>query len=138
MSGDRESYGDYSVDGETQLSVADTLDDQDVADALDRGYSPPDHYSASQHYGTTAWEEEHRETIDQRMVQEEPDSDPWAEDDLPPDEDGELSCEAGDRRAGRLTEDGDADVFGHDNGIDGAGASAEEAAMHVLPDEDSD
>lgn len=135
MAGDGETYGDYSVDDETQLSASDTLDDPDVADELDRGYSPPDHYSASQHYGVTPWEEEHRETIEQRMQQELPERDPWADDEPAPAEDGELDCQAGDRRAGRLSEDGDSDVFGHDVGIDGAAASAEEAAMHVLPDE---
>lgn len=136
MSSDPESYGDYSVDDETQLSASDTLDDPDVTDELDRGYSPPDHYSANQHYGTTPWEEEHRETLDQRLPQEEPETDPYAEDATTEPEDGELDCEAGDRRAGRLGEDGDSDVYGHDVGIDGAGASAEEAAIHILSDEE--
>jgi hypothetical protein len=136
MSGDPESYGDYSVDDETQLSASDTLDDPDVPDELDRGYSPPDYYSSSQHYGTTAWEEEHRETIAQRIRQEEPDTDPYAETDADEPEDGELDRESGGRRAGRLGAYGDSDVFGQDVGIDGAGASAEEAAVHILADED--
>lgn len=136
MSSDPESYGDYSVDDETQLSPSDMLDDPDVTDELDRGYSPPDYYSAGQHYGTTAWEEEHRETIDQRIRQEEPDADPYSERGESAPEDGELDCEAGGTRAGRLGEDGDSDVFGHDVGIDGAAASAEEAAVHILSDEE--
>lgn len=138
MSGDPESYGDYSVDDETQLSASDTLDDPDVTDELDRGYSPPDHYSTIQHYGTTAWEEEHRETIDQRIRQEEPDADPYSEVVAATPEDGELACEAGDLRAGRLGMGGDSDVFGRDLGIDGAAASAEEAAVHILADEEPD
>ena len=48
----------------------------------------------------------------------------------------------GDRRAGRLVdpdegvrEDEEKDLVAEDVGIDGAGASAEEAAMHVVTDE---
>ena len=48
----------------------------------------------------------------------------------------------GDRRAGRLVdpdegvrEDAEKDLVAEDVGIDGAGASAEEAAMHVASDE---
>jgi hypothetical protein len=139
---DSEIYGDYSVDDETQLSASDTLADPDVADELDRGYSPPDHYSAAQHYGTTPWEEEHRETIDQRLGQEEPERDPYADE---PDDglggpdgpaEGEIEREAGGRRAGRLGENPESDVFGSDLGIDGAAASAEEAAVHIIDGDD--
>ncbi|HYI58518.1 MAG TPA: DUF5709 domain-containing protein, partial [Microlunatus sp.] len=49
--------------------------------------------------------------------------------------------EVGDQRAGRLVdpnggigEDTDSELVGEDVGIDGAGASAEEAAVHVIPD----
>src|SRR6476659_7683016 len=94
--GDQEIYGDYSVDDEDQPGNIDDLGDGDVEDELDRGYSPPEKYSAGQGYGNTPWEEEHRETIDQRIGQEEPDVDPYAEvdgDDLPGD------GEVGDARA---------------------------------------
>ncbi len=50
--------------------------------------------------------------------------------------------EVGGRRAGRLVdpdegtgEDTEKDLFGTDVGIDGAAASAEEAAMHVVPED---
>ncbi len=50
--------------------------------------------------------------------------------------------EVGDRRAGRLVdpdqglgEDTDSELVGDDVGIDGAAASAEEAAMHVVPED---
>ena len=64
--------------------------------------------------------------------------------DIPDDLDGELiDEEVGDARAGRLTEeddgvrlDTDAELFAHDRGIDGGAASAEEAAVHVVPDDD--
>jgi hypothetical protein len=138
MDNDSETYGDYSVDDETQLSLADTLIDDDVEDQLDRGYSPPERYSGPQHYGTTPWEEEHRETIDQRLGQEVPEGDPYDEDEPAVDEGADWSCEAGDQRAGRLCGDTESDVIGHDVGIDGAAASAEEAAVHILSENDLD
>ena len=52
-----ESYGDYSIDDEDQLQPEDTLDDPDVEDALDRGYSPPEKYSPAQGFGNTPAEE---------------------------------------------------------------------------------
>ncbi|MGB0098681.1 MAG: DUF5709 domain-containing protein [Nocardioides sp.] len=134
--GDQEIYGDYSVDDEDQPGNIDDLGDSDVADELDRGYSPPERYSPGQGYGNTHWEEAHRETIDQRAGQEEPDIDP--DDDRPGFPDGR---EVGGRRAGRLVdpdqgrgEDVEQDLVGDDVGIDGAGASAEEAAMHIVED----
>ena len=49
--------------------------------------------------------------------------------------------EVGDVRAGRLVDpnegigpDADKDLIGEDVGIDGAAASAEEAAVHIVPD----
>jgi hypothetical protein len=135
--GDQEIYGDYSVDDEDQPGNLEDLPDEDVADELDRGYSPPERYSAGQGYGNTPWEEEHRENIDQRIGQEEPDDDPYAEVDDDFLDDGEV----GDRRAGRLVdpdeglgEDVEKDLVGDDVGIDGAGASAEEAAVHIVED----
>jgi hypothetical protein len=139
---ERGSYGDYSVDEEDQPGAEDTLQDADDPDDLmDRGYSPPEHYSAGEGYGNTPWEEEHRESIDQRLRQEIPDRDPYAEDDSVVDEDVD-DGEVGDRRAGRLVdpdegvrEDTENDLVGEDVGIDGAGASAEEAAVHIVPDD---
>jgi Family of unknown function (DUF5709) len=135
--GDQEIYGGYSVDDEDQPGNIDDLGDPTVADELDRGYSPPEKYSAGQGYGNTPWEEEHREGIDQRIAQEEPDVDPYAEtgDDFLDD------AEVGDVRAGRLVdtdqglgEDQEKDLVGDDVGIDDGAASAEEAAMHVVED----
>lgn len=138
---DQETYGEYSVDDEDQPVAEDQLLDQDVADEADRGYSPPERYSAAQGYGNTPWEEEHRETIDQRIGQEEPEPDPYDEKPVDDLRDGEV----GDRGAGRLvapdeglSEDTESDLVGTDVGIDGAAASAEEAAMHVVEDNPSD
>ncbi|WP_296603074.1 DUF5709 domain-containing protein [Nocardioides sp.] len=136
--GESEIYGDYSVDDEDQPSNIEDLGDGDVDDELDRGYSPPEHYSAGQGYGNTPWEEEHRENIDQRLRQEIPDTDPYAD---TGDEDVLDDGEVGTRRAGRLVdldeglgEDTEKDLVGTDVGIDGAAASAEEAAMHIVED----
>ena len=140
--GDQEIYGGYSVDDEDQPGNIDDLGDPTVADELDRGYSPPEKYSAGQGYGNTPWEEEHREGIDQRIAQEEPDVDPYAETDDARFDDVSLEDgEVGDKRAGRLVdsdqglgEDEEKDLVGDDVGIDGAAASAEEAAVHIVED----
>ncbi|WGY03174.1 MULTISPECIES: DUF5709 domain-containing protein [unclassified Nocardioides] len=137
---DPEQYDDYSVDDETQLQPEDTLADDDVADELDRGYSPPEKYSAGQRYGNTPWEQAHPQPLDDRLAEEEPEVDPAADPTGPEDPDAEVGGE----RAGRLVDpdeglgdDLEKDLVAEDVGIDGAGASAEEAAMHVIDDEDS-
>jgi hypothetical protein len=83
------------------------------------------------------------ESLDERLSEEEPDVDPWAEDgdDDREDEnalDEELGLDEADARSGRLVqpdqglgEDVDKQEVAFDVGIDGAGASAEEAAMHI-------
>jgi hypothetical protein len=147
----------YSLDDETQLQPEDTLVDQDLEDELDRGYSPPDSARGSSSFGTTAYEQSLDETIDQRILQEEEDpgsaygaphnesgldeervggDDPDA---IDAEDDWLGDAEVGDRRSGRLVapdegthEDEDHELYARDVGIDGAGASAEEAAMHII------
>ena len=110
------------------------FDDPD--ETLDSGYSPPEKYRG-EGFGTTADEALQGESLDERLRQEEPDTDPYAEvgEDL---DDGEVGTE----RAGRLVdpdegygEDTEKDLVGEDVGVDGAGASAEEAAVHVVEDD---
>jgi Family of unknown function (DUF5709) len=136
---DSEVYGGYSVDDEDQpQGDGDSMsDDRGLTEPLDEGYSPPEKWSVGQGYGNTPLEEELGETLDQRIAQEEPEPDPYAEEDVEDLDDGEV----GDARAGRLVapdegagEDEDPEMFADDAGIDGAGASAEEAAMHVVND----
>ncbi|MGY5123102.1 DUF5709 domain-containing protein [Streptomyces sp. 900105755] len=147
-----EAMGDevYQPDGsEVQddaglLDASDTLDYRAGEEALDEGYSPPERPWAVEHTGVTAAEGLRGETLDERLAEEVPDlgvpdgdglGDAW-------DTDGELlDDEVGDDRAGRLLapdegahEVTDSDLFASDRGLDGAGASAEEAAMHVIPD----
>lgn len=128
-----------------QLQPEDTLDDRGVEDVLDEGYSPPERPRGVTAKGVTAREEIEGETIDERHAQEEPEV--WEEAEAEADADildGPVTGEVGDARAGRLTspdegvlEDDEAALVGHDEGIDGAGASAEEAAVHIV-DEDAE
>jgi hypothetical protein len=134
----REDYGSYSVDDEDQPGAEDTLDDRGLDDPLDEGYSPPEKWSPAEKFGNTADEQLEGETLDQRLEQEIPDADPYADD-------GEDvgGPEVGVERSGRLVapdegahSDDEDSLVAEDVGIDGAAASAEEAAVHVVDDED--
>ncbi|MFJ9542975.1 DUF5709 domain-containing protein [Streptomyces sp. NPDC101225] len=128
------------------LDSEDTLVDDGVEDPLDRGWSPPERPWAVEHDGVTAAEARRGETLEQRLSEETPelvmsDGDGLGDCDG---SDGELlDNEVGDRRSGRLVapdegahEDDESALIATDVGIDGAAASAEEAAMHVV-DEDA-
>src|SRR5690606_12951345 len=112
-----------------QLQPEETLDDRGVDDVLDEGYSPPERWRST----------EDASRLDDRLAAEESESGDG--------DGGEYldDGEVGDRRAGRLVdpnggigEDVESELIGEDVGIDGAGASAEEAAVHVVPDEPYD
>jgi hypothetical protein len=125
---------------EDQLQPQDTLDDRGVDDVLDEGISPPEAYRGVNAKGTTTQEQIEGETIDERIAQEEPDV--WDGEPAPdagPDDvvDGPVGGEVGGDRTGRLGEDVDdpGSMTAEDEGIDGAGASAEEAAMHTIEDD---
>ena len=135
-----ESYNTYSVDDEDQpQGEGDSLvDDRGLAQPLDEGYSPPEKWSVAEGYGNTPLEEELGETLDQRIAQEEPEPDPY---ELAATETENVGGEVGDERAGRLVDpdrgiglDEEKDLVGEDVGIDGAAATAEEAAVHVVDD----
>ncbi|MGF9754600.1 DUF5709 domain-containing protein [Microvirga sp. 0TCS3.31] len=144
MTEDRETYLDMSIDDEDQLQSGDTLDDTDVDDVLDRGYSPPDRAPKGYDDYPTEAERLQGESLDEKLAEEEPDVDPYAEDDRDDDHEDEnaldeqLGLDEADERTGRLVApdegmgaDVDKQELAHDVGIDGAGASAEEAAMHI-------
>lgn len=128
------------------LDAEDTLENDGVDDPLDRGWSPPERPWAVEHRGVTASERRTGETLDQRLAEELPDLAAPDGDDLGDSEgtDGELlDNEVGAVRSGRLVapdegahEDEETALVATDVGIDGAAASAEEAAMHVV-DEDT-
>ena len=138
---ENETYNDYSVDDEDQpQGDGDSLvDDRGLTEPLDEGYSPPEKWSVAEGYGNTPLEEELGETLDQRLAQEEPEPDPY---ELAATETEDVGGEVGSVRAGRLVDedqglgpDEEKDLVGLDVGIDGAGASAEEAAVHVIDDD---
>jgi hypothetical protein len=140
--------GTYSTDTENQFQSEDTLIERGVDDALDEGYSPPERPYARGAFGPM-------ETMDQILAEEEPD--PASRINVLLDEDEQQRSDAaerdaefprygevGARRAGRLVapdsgfgEDDEAELVARDVGISGGGASAEEAAVHIIDDEPS-
>jgi hypothetical protein len=141
-SGENEIYNSYSVDDENQpQGDGDSLvDSRGLEEPLDEGYSPPEKWSPAEGYGNTPLEEEQGESLDQRLAQEEPEPDPYLE---AANETESVGGEVGADRAGRLVDedeglgpDEESEMVAEDVGIDGAGSSAEEAAVHVIdPDE---
>ncbi|MPY58912.1 DUF5709 domain-containing protein [Streptomyces spongiae] len=128
------------------LDSEDTLETDGVADPLDRGWSPPERPWAVERPDVTAAERQRGETLEQRLAEELPDI-RTADGDGIGDchgTDGEpLDNEVGTARSGRLVapdegahEDEESGLVATDVGIDGAAASAEEAAMHTV-DEDA-
>jgi hypothetical protein len=127
---------------------------------------PPERWSAGVRFGTTEEEQAEGESLDQLLAEEEPDDtlnlteaelsdeeeeeeeeEEEDEDDDAGDEDvdGLLLDDGPDPRAGRLVAedegahpDEEEDLVATDVGIDGGGATAEEAAMHVVEEDDYD
>ena len=142
---DRDEVDD---DVSEQLDELDTLEGNKFTDPLDEGVSPPEQPWAVNDWGTTAREEAEGEGLAGRLARELPEA--WARDDEgdglgdSTDSDGELlDDEVGDTRSGRLADNegdsaGDHELYAVDVGIDGAGASAEEAAVHLVRDDAED
>ncbi len=133
----------------TQGQPYDTLVERGVDDVLDEGYSPPEKWSAAERFGNTLEEQREGESLEERLRQEVSEDQPvFGVDD---DESGlDLVLEYDvlddgeddDERAGRLVDpdegigiDEEKDLVGDEVGIDGAGASAEEAAVHIVDDD---
>ncbi|GGW14344.1 hypothetical protein GCM10018980_12420 [Streptomyces capoamus] len=127
------------------LDLQDAVGERTYDDMLDEGYSPPERPLGVTRHGITAAEQHDGETLDERLGQEVPDvTAPPGDDigDLPGGEGEPVDPEAGDSRAGRLVApdegahtDTTKEEVARDVGIDGGAAGAEEAAMHVVPDE---
>ena len=119
-----------------QLQPEDTLVDRGVEDVLDEGYSPPERETDHLKHP------EGGESIEERLDEEEPEV--WADAEAEADADildGDVGGEVGGARTGRLMapdegagEDTESAMLAEDEGIDGAGASAEEAAIHTIDD----
>ncbi|MFJ7996358.1 DUF5709 domain-containing protein [Streptomyces sp. NPDC096310] len=148
--GDEVYQPDGSDIGEDEgiLDAEDTLLDRG-SDPFDEGWSPPERPLGVESRGTTAAERAAGESLDQRLAEEVPELSPLDGDgigDLPYGEGEQLDDEVGDDRSGRLVapdegahEDAEKDMIASDVGIDGAAASAEEAAVHLVaeaPDAD--
>ena len=151
---DREAYHGYSVDDEDQPQGEGdglegdsmTSDQRGPLDPLDEGYSPPEKWSPGEGFGNTPLEEAMGETFEQRVAQEVPEADPYEQAErMSVDEIEGVGDdrEVGDARTGRLVapdegahEDTEKDVVAQDVGIDGAGAGAEEAAVHTIRDDE--
>jgi hypothetical protein len=145
---DGSSADDFLDDNINLLPPEEALDDQEVGEDLDEGYSHGERPLGLSAWGTTAAEESSQESLDRQLSREEPEvGDPAGDGDGlgdTTDTDGELiDDEVGDLRAGRLliadidAADPTSDFWATDVGIDGAGASAEEAALHIVPDDDA-
>jgi hypothetical protein len=58
------------------LSSAEDLDEDRLrVDPLEKGMDPPEHWSAVDRRGMTAWEQAHPAPLDERLAEEEPDVD---------------------------------------------------------------
>jgi hypothetical protein len=142
--------GDYEVE-----DASDTLDGDPGDDPLDRGVAAPQHWSAASRFGTTGEEQQTGESLDQLLAEEIPDDTDDLDDEpenidgdddaADEDVDGLLLDDGSAPRAGRLVAedegahpDREADLVAEDVGIDGGAATAEEAAMHVVDDDDYD
>ncbi|HXW86669.1 MAG TPA: DUF5709 domain-containing protein [Streptosporangiaceae bacterium] len=144
---------DYEV-----LDTLDTLGGAPGDDPLDRGVATPERWSAAMKFGSTAAEQQSGRSLDQSLGREDPDENPatdvnysdsgdWDEN-ATDDDIGRLEHEdVPDPRTGRLVPADDdavvypgteADAVARDAGIDSGGATAEEAAMHLLADGQSD
>jgi hypothetical protein len=142
---------DYQVE-----DSADTLDGAPGDDPLDRGVIPPERWTSAIRFGSTPSEQESGESLDQLLAEEEPEITAEVDDERPEDIagdenaaeediDGLLLDDGPDPRAGRLVADDEGaypdqepDLLAHDVGIDGGAATAEEAAVHVVYDDDND
>lgn len=118
--------------GSDQVDPSESLTGDNTEDPLDAGYSPPERASHSWR-GDTADEARHGESLAAHLAEEEPEV--WEDeggDDVEPEQ-----------RAGRLVdtdygalEDTEKDSVAFDVGRAGYASSSEEAAMHIINDDD--
>lgn len=134
--------GNEEQDDTAPPDLEDALDERDYDDVLDEGYSPPER-PLGLDKGVTAAEQRAGESLDERLAEEVPDDTAYPGDDIGDlaGGDGEpVDPQAGTQRPGRLVashtgDDPDADLIAEDVGIDGGAAGAEEAAVHIVPED---
>jgi len=139
---------DYEV-----LDGSDTLDGNPGDDPLDAGVVAPGRSTAGMKYALEG--EEESESLDELLAEEEPDEtaedeeESWDENATSADVTRLRRDDDPDARAGRLADggeyddgdepdDADGELVARDAGIAGGGASAEEAAIHVIDDPEDD
>ena len=128
------------IEDEGVLDTSETLDDDAVDDPLDVGIAASDRWSGANRFGTTLEEQRDGESLDDRLAEEEPDIGLDYADDTDEDELTRRGYES-EPRAGRLFAedeglgpDLETDAVAFDAGVDAGGASAEEAAVHLVDD----
>jgi hypothetical protein len=116
------------------LDPAETLTGEgaELDEPLDTSYSPPDFSPVATRYGNTAAEQAEGESLDQRLAQEVPDVTP-----------DDVTGQEPAPRAGRLVapdegahSDTEAAPIASDVGKAGSAATAEEAAMHIVGEDE--
>jgi Family of unknown function (DUF5709) len=142
-----QDLADFEVEDAEDTLIGGDLSD----DPLDRGVVPPERWT-----GAIRSSGDGPESLDELLAEEEPDvtedDDDEELEDIEGDEDagdedvdGLLLDDGPDPRAGRLVAPDEGahpvdvtDLLATDVGIDGGGATAEEAAMHVVEEDDYD
>ena len=144
VASEQEFPDDENVGYGNPLSPEESLDEDEFGEDIADGYSPTERPWGVSAWGVTSYEESRHESLGRRLAREQRETADEPEGDGIGDSigtDGEpIDEEVGDRRAGRLVLgaidelDPRSDFWATDAGLDGAGASAEEAAIHVVPD----
>jgi hypothetical protein len=124
--------GDAVDDGEF-LDPAENLTGDDIDEPMQTGWSPPDREPFTMKHAHTPFEERESENLDERLLEEEPDITP-----------GDIDEAEADPRAGRLLApdegagpDLEKDEIAEDVGPAGYASSAEEAAVHVVDEDEA-
>ena len=130
--GDSVYEGGDPVDDTEDLDPIESLSGDDPDETMQTSYDPPDREPYNLRHVPTAFEDAQGESLDERLEEEEPDVSPdeiWRADEEP--------------RSGRLLApdeggpfDDEKDEVAEDVGPAGYASSAEEAAVHVRPEDE--
>lgn len=137
-------YGDSvyeaGVEDAEDFDPIESLTGEDQEEPLDTGYSPPEYRPSATRHGVTDLEQAEGESLDERLAEEEPEVDSAAN----PDGDYDAEYTEQDARSGRLVApdegahaDTEKDEVAFDAGTAGYAASAEEAAVHVIDEDEA-